>query len=77
MNQHSGVWDPRDYTDWMRRVARSNLPPMIISVAITGGVAGKEINPHLPETPQEQAQQTYDAYNAGASLVHVHSRQRR
>ncbi len=77
MNEHTGIWDPRDYPEWMRRVARSNLPPMIISVAITGGVAGKEINPNLPETPQEQAQQTYDAYNAGASLVHVHSRQRK
>ena len=29
---------------------------------------------NLPETPEEQAQQTYDAYKAGASIVHVHRR---
>jgi len=43
-------------------------------VAITGGGGGKEQNPNLPVTPEEQAQQTYEAYQAGASAVHVHAR---
>ena len=47
---------------------------MIITVAITGGNAGKERNPHLPETPEEQVVSTYEAYNAGASAVHIHVR---
>lgn len=55
-------------------MARSKLPPLVISVAITGGVHGKESNPNLPETAEEQAQQTYDCYNAGATFVHLHAR---
>jgi 3-keto-5-aminohexanoate cleavage enzyme len=50
------------------------MPPLIISVALTGGVHGKEVNPNLPETPDEQAQQTYEAYKAGAAIVHIHAR---
>jgi 3-keto-5-aminohexanoate cleavage enzyme len=54
----------------------ANLPPLIISVAITGANHGKEANPNLPETPEEQTEQTYDAYMAGASMVHIHRRRR-
>ncbi|OGO22879.1 MAG: hypothetical protein A2144_02515 [Chloroflexi bacterium RBG_16_50_9] len=50
------------------------LPPLIITVAITGGNAGKERNPNIPETIEEQIQSTYEAYNAGASSVHIHAR---
>lgn len=50
------------------------MPPLIITVAVTGGGVGKEENPNLPETPEEQAQQTYEAYQAGASCVHIHAR---
>ncbi len=67
------IWDYRDPYAWMGKV-RSGLPPLIISCAITGGVQGKEMNENLPETAEEQAQQTYDAYKAGASIVHVHVR---
>jgi 3-keto-5-aminohexanoate cleavage enzyme len=54
----------------------TNLPPLIITVAITGGLHGKELNPNLPETAEEQAEQTYEAYQAGASHVHIHRRTR-
>jgi len=74
MEQVSGVWDPTDQQEWLKLAAKDNLPPLIISVAITGGVQGKEINPNHPETAEEQAQQTYDCYKAGASIVHVHVR---
>lgn len=70
----AGMWDYRNPHEWMKRVRSSTLPPMIIAVAITGGVQGKEVNPNLPETPEEQAQQTYAAYQAGASMVHIHAR---
>lgn len=51
-----------------------NLPPLIITAAITGAWFTKDDNPNLPVTPEEQAQQTHDAYMAGASMVHVHRR---
>lgn len=67
------IWDYRDPYAWMAKV-REGLPPLIISVAITGGVQGKEMNENLPETPEEQAEQTREVYEAGASIVHVHAR---
>ncbi len=65
--------DPREYLRHSRLGAES-LPPLIVTVAITGGVQGKEVNQALPETPEEQAESTYEAWNAGASIVHVHAR---
>lgn len=47
---------------------------VIVTVAITGGLHGKEANANLPITAEEQAQAAYDAYNAGASIVHLHVR---
>lgn len=74
MAGYSHIWNYCDQQEWIKRAATGNLPPLVISVAITGGVAGKEINPNLPESPEEQVQSTYDAYNAGASYVHIHAR---
>ena len=65
--------DPRQYLV-RARYGPESLPPLIVTVAITGGVQGKEANAALPETPAEQAQSTFDAWNAGASVVHVHAR---
>jgi len=67
------LWDFKNSYEWMQKI-RKGLPPLIISVAITGGIQGKEMNPNLPETKEEQVEQTYDAYKAGASIVHVHAR---
>ena len=39
---------------------------VIITAAITGGILGKESNPNIPTTPEEQAQAALDCYNAGA-----------
>ena len=74
MVEGSRVWDPTDQQDWLRLAANQSLPPLVISVAITGGVQGKEINPNHPETAEEQAAQTHECYKLGASLVHVHVR---
>ena len=48
--------------------------PCIIAVAITGSVPRKRDNPAVPTTIAEQVESTQAAYEAGASLVHVHVR---
>ena len=58
----------------MSKFGLSAYPPAILSVAITGGMHTKEKCPVLPETIDEQVQAVYDAYNAGAVLVHIHAR---
>lgn len=68
------IWDYRNPYQWMERIGRGSMPPLMICVAVSGGVQGKEANPNLPETPEELAQSTQAAYRAGASLVHVHAR---
>ena len=68
------IWDYRNPYEWMRRVSKASLPPLMICAAISGGVQGKESNPNLPETADELAESTAEAYRAGASLVHVHAR---
>lgn len=47
---------------------------VIVTIAPTGGMATKAQNPHLPVTPDEIARDTYDCYNAGASVVAIHAR---
>jgi uncharacterized protein (DUF849 family) len=47
---------------------------VVISVAITGSVPRKKDNPAVPITVEEQIQSARQAYEAGASLVHVHVR---
>ena len=49
------------------------MEKLIITAAITGG-ASPDSNPYLPKTPKEQIQAAYDAYNAGASIIHIHAR---
>lgn len=48
--------------------------PCIISVAITGSLPRKKDNPAVPVTPSEQIESTHAAYEAGATLVHLHVR---
>jgi uncharacterized protein (DUF849 family) len=47
---------------------------VVIAVAITGSVPRKKDNPAVPTTPAEQIESTHEAYEAGASLVHIHVR---
>jgi uncharacterized protein (DUF849 family) len=46
----------------------------VITVAITGALPRKKDNPAVPVTPAEQIESTHEAYETGASLVHVHVR---
>jgi 3-keto-5-aminohexanoate cleavage enzyme len=48
--------------------------PAIITVAITGSVPRKSDTPAVPVTPEEQIESTHQAFEAGASLVHIHVR---
>jgi 3-keto-5-aminohexanoate cleavage enzyme len=50
------------------------VQPVIITVAITGAVPKKKDNPAVPVTPAEQIESTHEAFEAGASLVHIHVR---
>lgn len=50
------------------------MKPTVIAVAITGSVPRKRDNPAVPITPSEQVESTHEAFEAGASLVHIHVR---
>lgn len=67
------TWDYTDSYAFMEKV-RKGMPPLIICVACNGGVQGKEYNDALPETLEEVANQVYEAYEAGATMVHLHAR---
>ena len=46
----------------------------IISCAICGAETTREHNPNLPLTPEELADAAYEAYMAGAAIIHLHVR---
>ena len=48
--------------------------PCIITCAITGSLPKKSDNPGVPITPAEQIESTHAAFEAGATLVHLHVR---
>jgi len=48
--------------------------PIVITVAITGSVPRKKDNPALPVVPSEQIESTHEAFEAGATVVHIHVR---
>lgn len=50
------------------------MNPLIITAAITGAETTKEMNPVLPITPKEQAQSARECVEAGASVIHLHVR---
>ena len=52
----------------------ASAAPVVVAVAITGSVPRKKDNPAVPTTPAEQVESTHEAFEAGASLVHIHVR---
>lgn len=48
--------------------------PAILTVAITGALPRKKDTPAVPVTPSEQIESTHEAFEAGATLVHIHVR---
>lgn len=62
------------YTDKLWRGGLSSFPPAIVTCAITGAHGNKLVNPNIPLTIDEQVESTYEAYKAGAVMVHIHCR---
>ncbi len=52
-----------------------NQDKVVITCALTGVVANRTQCPYIPYTPEEIAEEAYRAYNAGASVVHIHARE--
>src|ERR1044071_5423041 len=50
------------------------MTPVVVTVAITGSLPRKKDNPAVPITPAEQIESTHEAFEAGATLVHLHVR---
>jgi uncharacterized protein (DUF849 family) len=47
---------------------------VIITCAVTGSIHTPSMSPHLPLTPDEIAEQSIAAAEAGASILHLHAR---
>ncbi|WP_312197458.1 3-keto-5-aminohexanoate cleavage protein [Anaerospora hongkongensis] len=47
---------------------------VFITAALTGAVTPKNINEHIPMTPEEIAEDAYNCWKAGAAVVHLHMR---
>ncbi len=47
---------------------------VIITVAQTGAITNKSLNPAVPEQPAEIAESAYQCFNEGAAICHVHAR---
>jgi uncharacterized protein (DUF849 family) len=50
------------------------MNPVVVAVAITGSVPRKKDNPAVPILPPEQIASTKEAFQAGATLAHIHVR---
>lgn len=50
------------------------MEKLIITACLTGAEVTREQQPNLPLTPDEIAEAAYECYLAGASMVHVHAR---
>jgi len=50
------------------------MEKLIITACLTGAEVTREQQPNLPLTPDEIAEAAYQCYLAGASMVHVHAR---
>src|SRR3954462_8152951 len=50
------------------------MNPVVVAVAITGSVPRKKDNPAVPILPSEQIESTHQAFEAGATLAHIHVR---
>jgi 3-keto-5-aminohexanoate cleavage enzyme len=50
---------------------------VIITASLNGAFVTKDMNPNVPEQPDEIAQAALECYNAGAAIVHIHARDER
>ncbi len=52
------------------------MDKLVITAALTGAETTREDNPNLPVTPEEVAEAAVEACRAGASIIHLHVRDR-
>jgi 3-keto-5-aminohexanoate cleavage enzyme len=50
------------------------MDKLILTAALTGAQQGKEVNPNLPEQPDEIVRQAVECWRVGAAIVHIHAR---
>lgn len=50
------------------------MPKLIITAAVCGSHPTKEMNPAVPYTPQEIAEEAIESWRAGAAIAHIHVR---
>lgn len=50
------------------------MPPVLINVCLTGMVADRSRNPHLPVSPKEIVADAVRVCELGAQIVHIHAR---
>lgn len=50
------------------------MDPLVITVAPVGAEVTRDNTPYIPLTPQEIADECYRAWNEGASVAHLHAR---
>ena len=67
-------WQPLNWFEEEKFPAPQKL---IILFAAPGGTIAKEQNPYLPVTHKEIVKNHVEAYKAGASMVHVHVRDKK
>lgn len=48
------------------------MEKIIITAAVVGSHTHREQTQHLPMTPEEVAEEAFQAYQAGASIIHLH-----
>ena len=62
-------------SDWSTRsTTPQGTDKVVLTCALTGVLATRKQCPYLPYTPSEIGQEAERAYNAGASVVHIHAR---
>jgi uncharacterized protein (DUF849 family) len=52
----------------------ASIRKVIITCAVTGGIHTPSMSPHLPATPAQIAEAALEAAEAGAAIVHLHTR---
>lgn len=50
---------------------------VIITVAQTGALVNKQMNPNVPEQPDEIVESAHACYNEGAAICHIHARDKK
>jgi 3-keto-5-aminohexanoate cleavage enzyme len=62
------------YTGGKRPEAGRDPDVAVVTCALTGVLASRKQHPGIPYTPVEIAEEAKRAYDAGASVVHIHAR---